>query len=284
VTIEHEGVTLECGSLLPLSPRRACWPSLDEAASKARARKAAASCRTPKRLRPVSPASLCEAMPFFTRSCREAAVVLAVVASLAIPSARAQTIVSVDEGGRRIYVNADDSELYEAVRRGGAAAAKRVVEERKRSLPGIQQYVDKMSRRYDIDSALVNAIIDTESAWNQRARSNKGALGLMQLLPETGQRFGVRDLFDPKQNVTGGIRYLRFLLDRFEGNLRLVLAAYNAGEQAVAARGNVPPFAETRDYVARVAARYREAGAALSGGTRQIYALAEEGRTVFVNY
>ena len=210
--------------------------------------------------------------------------VLALVASLVGSSAKAQTIISLDEHGRRIYVNADDTELLEATRRGGAAAAKRVVEQRKRSVPGIQPYIDKVSHRYGIDSALVNAIIDTESAWNLHARSNKGALGLMQLLPETGQRFGVRDLFDPRQNITGGIRYLRFLLDRFEGNLRLVLAAYNAGEQAVAARGDVPSFPETQDYVARVTARYADAGAALTGGSRQIYALAEEGRTVFANY
>ena len=209
---------------------------------------------------------------------------LAVVVSLAIPSAKAQTIIGLNEGGRRIYVNADDSELFEAASRGGAAAAVRVVEQRQQSLPGIQQYIDKVSRRYGIDPALVNAIIDTESAWNHRARSNKGALGLMQLLPETGQRFGVHDFFDPKQNVAGGVRYLRFLLDRFEGNLRLVLAAYNAGEQAVAVRGDVPPFVETQDYVARVTARYGEAGSGITGELRQIYALTEQGRTVFANY
>ncbi len=209
---------------------------------------------------------------------------LAFAAGLVNPSAKAQTIISLNEGGRRIYVNANDPKLLEAARHSGAAGALRVVAQRKRSLPGIQQYIDTVSRRYGVDAALVSAIIDTESAWNHRARSNKGALGLMQLLPETGRRFGVRNLFDPRENVVGGVRYLRFLLDRFEGNLRLVLAAYNAGENVVAAIGDVPPYNETQNYVATVAAKYGQGDSALAGDPRQIYALAVDGRIVFANY
>jgi hypothetical protein len=97
-----------------------------------------------------------------------------------------------------------------------------------------------------------------ESNYNRWARSPKGALGLMQLIPETGARFGVRDFFDPAQNIEGGVRYLRFLADKFgHANLDLQLAAYNAGENLVARIGRIPPIRETRDYVRKVRTIYR---------------------------
>src|SRR5205085_7877829 len=94
------------------------------------------------------------------------------------------------------------------------------------------------------------------------AVSNKGALGLMQLIPETGRRYGVRDFFDPQQNVDGGVRYLKFLLDKFKGNLDLSLAAYNAGENLVERLGSIPPIPETTNYVRRVRASYTKRTAA----------------------
>ena len=107
--------------------------------------------------------------------------------------------------------------------------------------------------RYGVDPDLVHAVVRAESAYKPRARSHAGACGLMQLMPATAQRFGVRDIWDPAQNVRGGVAYLRFLLDRFDGDIRLVLAAYNAGEGAVAKYGNrIPPYRETRTYVRRV--------------------------------
>ena len=107
--------------------------------------------------------------------------------------------------------------------------------------------------RYGVDPDLVHAVVRAESAYKPRARSHAGACGLMQLMPATARRFGVRDIWDPAQNVRGGVAYLRFLLDRFDGDIRLVLAAYNAGEGAVAKYGNrIPPYRETRTYVRRV--------------------------------
>jgi soluble lytic murein transglycosylase-like protein len=105
---------------------------------------------------------------------------------------------------------------------------------------------------------LVKAVIKVESNYNRRAVSPKGAQGLMQLMPATAKRFGVKDSFDPEQNITGGIKYLRFLLNEFgEHNLDLVLAGYNAGEQAVRKYGNkVPPYRETRKYVKKVKSLY----------------------------
>ncbi len=110
----------------------------------------------------------------------------------------------------------------------------------------------ELSRRYGVEPALVQAVVRAESAFNPLARSSKGARGLMQLMPETAARYGVRDPYSPRQNLEGGIRHLRFLLEHFRGNLPLVLAAYNAGVGAVKQYGGIPPFPETREYIRRV--------------------------------
>src|SRR5437879_13477227 len=107
------------------------------------------------------------------------------------------------------------------------------------------------------DRVLVREVTKTASNFNRWAVSKKGALGLMQLIPESGRRFGVRDFFDPQQNVDGGVRYLRFLLEKFNGNLDLSLAAYNAGENIVGKLGRILPIAETANYVRRVRAMYK---------------------------
>lgn len=112
--------------------------------------------------------------------------------------------------------------------------------------------VNQAANNYAVDKALVQAVIHAESAFNAYAISAKGALGLMQLMPETARRYGVRDIFDPKQNIMGGVRYLRDLLDTFGNNRRLALAAYNAGENSVLRYGGIPPFPETVNYVDRV--------------------------------
>ena len=113
--------------------------------------------------------------------------------------------------------------------------------------------IDREAARHGIDVGLVHAVIRAESGYRPRARSPAGACGLMQLMPATARRFGVRDIWDPAENIRGGVAYLRVLLERFGGDLRLVLAAYNAGEGAVAKYGNrIPPYAETRTYVRRV--------------------------------
>lgn len=116
--------------------------------------------------------------------------------------------------------------------------------------------------KFGVDEALVRAIVHAESSFNPNAVSHKNAQGLMQLIPATAQRFGVKDPFDPAQNIRGGVEYLAWLLDRFDGNVTLAAAGYNAGEGNVDRHGGVPPFEETRRYVERVAilhARYRQA-------------------------
>jgi hypothetical protein len=110
--------------------------------------------------------------------------------------------------------------------------------------------VDNLSSAYGVPADLVHAVIEVESGYDQRAVSRTGAKGLMQLMPATARRFNVDDPFDARQNIEGGVRYLRMLLDQFP--MKLAVAAYNAGENAVRRFRGVPPYAETRDYVAKV--------------------------------
>ena len=118
--------------------------------------------------------------------------------------------------------------------------------------------IDQIANKYRLDRALVHAIVKAESAYNASAISKKGAVGLMQLMPGTARRYGVRDRYNPAQNVQGGVRYLRDLLFRFN-DVILALAAYNAGEGAVQSHGNkVPPYQETRTYIRRVLTYYKE--------------------------
>lgn len=125
-------------------------------------------------------------------------------------------------------------------------------------------YIVDSSRRYGIDPLLIYAQMHQESSFKLKALSHKGASGLMQLMPATARRLGVTNIYDPKQNIEGGVKYMRMLLDMFGGDVRLALAGYNAGEGAVMKYGNnIPPYNETREYVRRISARY----ASISDGT-----------------
>jgi soluble lytic murein transglycosylase-like protein len=119
------------------------------------------------------------------------------------------------------------------------------------------------SQETKVEPALIHAVISVESGYNPSARSRAGAVGLMQLMPETAKRYGVTDRLDPAQNIQGGARYLRDLKVMFDNNLNLVLAAYNAGEQAVMKYGRrIPPYRETTAYVPKVLSHYRKYRAA----------------------
>ncbi len=126
-------------------------------------------------------------------------------------------------------------------------------------LPGYardpQEYepiIESLSTEYGVDKSLVKAVIHAESGYNPNAVSPKGAAGLMQLMPETARGLKVNNSFDPRENIRGGVRYLRFLLDTFRGDVPLALAAYNAGLSKVSRYGGIPPYAETQNYVSRV--------------------------------
>ncbi len=118
-------------------------------------------------------------------------------------------------------------------------------------------WIRQAATLYQIPEELVRAVIKVESDFDPRAVSQANARGLMQLVPQTAERMMVTDVFDPRQNIFGGVRYLRVLANLFNGDLELTIAAYNAGENAVMRSGGIPPYAETVDYVARVVTWYR---------------------------
>ncbi len=118
--------------------------------------------------------------------------------------------------------------------------------------------IDRVAMRHGVHPDLIDSLIYIESAFNPRAVSRKGAGGLMQLMPKTASLLGIRDVFDPLQNIDGGVRHLRGLLQRYRGNLPLALAAYNAGEQPVDRYRGIPPYAETRHYVKQVLWLYQD--------------------------
>jgi soluble lytic murein transglycosylase-like protein len=124
----------------------------------------------------------------------------------------------------------------------------------------MDRIVREAAERHRVDPALVKAVISTESGWNPRAVSRKGAVGLMQLIPGTAERYGVGNPFDPAQNVEGGTTYLKWLLDRYNGDLPKTLAAYNAGEHAVDLYRGVPWYPETQRYVQKVTQAYFQPG------------------------
>lgn len=123
--------------------------------------------------------------------------------------------------------------------------------------PELEQAVIRAAQQYHVQPALLLAVIKAESSFNPIVVSKAGAVGLMQLIPETAIRHGVRNLYDTNDNVNGGAKHLRYLLDRFHGNIRLALAAYNAGERKVDRYGQIPPYKETQDYVKKVLTYYR---------------------------
>ncbi len=186
---------------------------------------------------------------------------LAVVFALVRPVRADEIVAIVDEHGHKIYINTgepatpvDWAKRGFHSRRGGASTAPSA---------DINRLVDQTAGRQQVDPKLVHAIIRVESDYDPRAVSRKGAMGLMQLIPATAQRYGVDNPFDPQQNLEGGINYLKDLLKLFGGDLTLSLAAYNAGEGSVLRSGGVPAFSETRDYVRKVKRLYQpEEGAA----------------------
>jgi hypothetical protein len=168
----------------------------------------------------------------------------------------ADEIVSITDGhGRKIFINTGGV-------RGAGELARRLIPpvtpgKASPPPPEISHLVEQAASRLQVDPELVHAIIKVESEYDPKAVSRKGAMGLMQLIPETAQRFGVEEPFNPRENIEGGVSYLKHLLDLYGGNLSLSLAAYNAGEGAVQRFGGVPSFPETQDYVRKVTNIYQ---------------------------
>jgi hypothetical protein len=137
------------------------------------------------------------------------------------------------------------------------------------------RHVEEAANHHGVSPALVKAVIQVESEWDALAVSSKGARGLMQLMPFTAERFGVADSFDARQNIFGGVRYLRLLLDLFGNDVDLALAGYNAGENAVLRYGGIPPFKETRGYVQKIQALLSGVSSGLPALTASFFAPAK---------
>jgi soluble lytic murein transglycosylase-like protein len=171
---------------------------------------------------------------------------------------RAEEIVTItDEHGRKIFINAGETQA----KGGWGANVLSPVKAGNASPPPLEisHLVEQTASRLQVDPQLVHAIIKVESEYDPKAVSRKGAMGLMQLVPETAQRFGVENPFNPKENIEGGVSYLKHLLNLYGGDLSLSLAAYNAGEGAVQRFGGIPSFGETQDYVRKVTNIYQSA-------------------------
>ncbi len=222
-------------------------------------------------------------------------VSLLCLAAAASPAAAGSTYQYEDSEGVVHYTNVPGDPRYSFVRKDAEPApAQKPMAERavggSQGLRAFSHVIRAAAERHGVDTRLVEAVVQTESAGNPTAVSPKGARGLMQLMPERAALLGVRDSFDPHQNVDGGVRHLRDLLQSFGGDVTLALAAYNAGEGAVRSYGGVPPFAETREYVRRVRSLY-DGGVSLASkavtlvtAPQRIYRnVADDGTLTFTN-
>src|SRR5579863_5388822 len=194
------------------------------------------------------------------------ALVLCALSFTAV-SAHAQIAKIGNDDGRTLFVNAEPPTVFKLTSRRNSIFLPAATSFTGRTRPamnmdrdGAEKLVREAAERHKVDPALVRAVIETESNWNPAAKSRKGAMGLMQLIPTTAVRFGVNDAYNPGQNVDAGVHYLKVLLERYRGNLDLALAAYNAGEGAVDRAHGVPAYRETQNYVQRVQDAYYRPG------------------------
>jgi soluble lytic murein transglycosylase-like protein len=224
---------------------------------------------------------------------------LALFAAVFAQDASAQIAKVVDQTGRQLFVNAEPpvtrkltstaikprATIYLPSESSFTDLARPAMSIGR---DGVEKLVREAADRHRVDPALIRAVIETESNWNPSAYSRKGAGGLMQLIPTTAQRFGANDVFNPQQNIDAGVKYLRTLLERYNGNLDLALAAYNAGEGAVERAHGIPAYRETRNYVQRVQEAYFRPGSGRLAdafvNSRAIHRdVTPEGRIIFSN-
>lgn len=187
----------------------------------------------------------------------------------------------VDRNGLIHFTNVPTSPRYKKIR--GPRAFTQL--QPKRLSPALHQTITQTSLAYRMNPALVRAVIQAESAYDPNAVSPKGAMGLMQLMPEMAWSLNVANPYDPKQNISGGVRHLRYLLDRFGGNLELALAAYHAGETRVSRDSRIPRISETQQYVRKVI-RFYQSFSRDGGGSDRLYAAEVQSHVTrrFVNY
>lgn len=174
-------------------------------------------------------------------------VVAVAVGLLLAAGARAEVRLTVGRDGKKTISN---------IGSGGRGGNYNALAKLRNRRSAYDAFIDRYGSLYGVDPVLVRAVIQVESDFNPRCVSNKNARGLMQLIPETAKRYGVADVFDPEQNIRGGVKYLADLLQMFPNDLPRALAAYNAGENAVLRYGGIPPYEETNTYVKRAMTVY----------------------------
>ncbi|MBI5674792.1 MAG: lytic transglycosylase domain-containing protein [Nitrospirae bacterium] len=188
----------------------------------------------------------------------------------------------VNENGVTIFTNIpDDNDAKKVISEGTSRTARNI-----RDSNYYNDIIYSKSDKYNLEPSLIKAVITAESNWRPTAVSTKGAIGLMQLMPSTASDMLVNNPYDPEENIEGGAKYLRYLLDIFNGDLTLALAAYNAGPERVRKFGNVPPIPETKQYVKRVLSmyegktRYGSASASYASSPETIYKVVYDNGTV----
>lgn len=185
---------------------------------------------------------------------RSLSAALLAALALATASSRADIYMSTSADGTISFSNREKKgTLYAKTPEPAKAASGGTIDSKR-----FDEHIKQAAALYQIPEELVRAVIRVESGFDPRAVSRTNARGLMQLMPATAERMMVTDTFDPRQNIFGGVRYLRVLANLFNGDIELTLAGYNAGENAVIQHGGIPPYAETRDYVVKVLEHYRQ--------------------------
>jgi soluble lytic murein transglycosylase-like protein len=189
------------------------------------------------------------------------AFLIAALLTVSTVAAHSQIYTYVDADGQRHYTDVPDNNRYRLLvlsPRDRTASGDRYDSMLLAKASQYDSIIEKAAISASVEPNLLRAVIVVESGFNSHAVSKRGAVGLMQLMPATARRFGVSNIYDPRENVHGGARYLKFLIDRFGQDVRLALAAYNAGEEAVDRNGGqIPPFTETMAYVPRVLKIYQ---------------------------
>ena len=196
--------------------------------------------------------------------CSRSLIAMLIIACLGIANAGADIFVFTDEAGTQHFSDMPDDSRYTLLMHSELPHAMAVGQQRKRYFSSKKREtfspeIKRAALSSQLDEALLHAVISAESDYNSRSISNKGAMGLMQLMPDTARRYRVTNSFDPAQNIYAGAQYLSNLLVHFDNNLPLALAAYNAGENNVRKYGDqIPPFPETRAYVIKVMDNYQK--------------------------
>ncbi len=190
----------------------------------------------------------------------------------------------IDKNGVIHFTNLPQNKSYKKIMSGKTKNNSRLKSRRphKPSSSDYSHIVNNTSKKYNIEPSLVNAVIEVESNWNSKAISKKGAQGLMQLMPATAEEFNIINPFNPEENIEGGVQYLRYLMDKFNGDIALTLAAYNAGPKRIEKFKGIPPITETRKYVKRVLSIYN--GSSVAEKNLSIYRiLLKDGSVLYTN-